>query len=94
MTNTHTEIRVIPLTEGQLNEIIETATSRAIAAALDSSDKPLKIQEAADMLGISVDVLRQLSHAGEIPCRNVGRGGKAHFIYSRNALSAWAGARD
>jgi hypothetical protein len=55
------------------------------------NDRPaLDPQQAARYLGMCLSKVMRLSHAGEIPCRNVNPGGKhAVFRYSPVALDRW-----
>lgn len=50
----------------------------------------LDAKEAAGYLGICLSKLQRLSHAGQIPCRNVNPDGKhAVYRYSPAALDRW-----
>jgi len=84
------------------SELIILQRSEAIKAMLeiartmkpDPPDEPLTFQEAAEFLKFSADKLSRLSAAGKIPCRNIGTGAKAKYIYSKNALSRWLAGVD
>lgn len=55
-----------------------------------TTETALDPRQAARYLSISLSKLQRLSHAGEIPCRNVNPGGKhAVFRYSPSALDKW-----
>jgi excisionase family DNA binding protein len=49
----------------------------------------MSLKEAAAELGVSVDTLSGLAHAGKVPCRDLGTGDKARFVFSKNAISEW-----
>lgn len=68
---------------------------REIAAALrpEAEDRFLSLGDAADELGLSRETLASMAHRGEVPCRNVGSGGRAKFIFSKKALSRWLEGR-
>lgn len=56
-------------------------------------DETLTTREAAAFLKLSTGKVLELSHAGVLPCVDVGSPIKAKFLYSRNALSAYVGGR-
>ena len=52
---------------------------------MDDKTDVLDVEQAADMLGVSVVALRRLAHDGALPARKVGR----EWRFSRLALFRW-----
>lgn len=76
---------VVSLTVEQLEELVERAAAKAIAAR--PSDEVLATEEAAALLKLHPKVLERKARDGEIPADRLGR----EWRFRRTAILDWLG---